>query len=344
MVTAQTQAPDFEQKWLRALENHLSKWMGDQRGSLKTLYLGGGTPSLISPKGIASVRELIEKYYDWNVEEWTIECNPESLSREKLLALHSIGVNRLSVGVQTFIPEQLRRLERLATFEHIEKILGDVQNIFKNFSIDLMIGIADQTSDSLEQDLEKIRKLRPPHLSVYILTLDEDHKMRVMPSISARLADDELVSKFYNRVCDFLGEMNYEHYEISNFAQPGFRSRHNSNYWNAECSYLGLGPGAHSYLRAADRRIRFENIKDPNAWNAHPIGFENFETLDAEQQRLENLYLKLRTQQPVAESQVDQSFLKECLRNDWARTHDKMVFLTRAGWLIMESLAARLII
>lgn len=294
-------------------------------------------------EGLRNLRNLVERFYEWNVKEWTIECNPETLTRPRLEAMREIGINRLSLGVQTFNPKQLRRLERLATYEHIEKILVDVQNLFTNFSVDLMIGIPDQTLDGLNEDLERISKLRPPHLSVYLLTLDANHKLKTKVSIAPRIANDELASEMYLKVCESLERLGYDHYEVSNFAQPGFQSQHNSNYWNPARGYLGLGPGAHGYLCLKDRRVRYENFKDVSNWATHQIGFNETETLTADQIRIEDLYLRLRTRKPVMVHEVDEAFAVTVSKTGLLQISNDTIKMTRRGWLVIESLAARLI-
>jgi oxygen-independent coproporphyrinogen-3 oxidase len=146
--------------------------------------------------------------------------------------------------------------------------------------------------EELERDLETLKQWNPPHISAYLLTLNEDHILRTHPAMKNRLADDDLAEKLYLRLCEVLRERGYEHYETSNFARPGFRSFHNSNYWNPESSYLGLGPGAHGYF--ADLGLRYQTLKDPMEWMSSKSGVGSVEKLDAEQQSLEKFYLHLR--------------------------------------------------
>jgi len=339
---------DANSRWLDAIEKHLSCFfLGDhERVSLRTLYLGGGTPSLLSISELEQLLRILAAHFEIsNTTEFTMESNPENLKPDYIQNLRNIGVNRLSIGIQTKIPSQLKRLERLSTARHIESVVNSVSQAFQNFSLDFMIGIPDQTMETLGEDLEFIAAVHPPHLSAYLLTLGEDHKWKSQSVMSNRLASDGLASEMYARVCEFLEEnLGYEHYEVSNFGQPGFQSRHNTNYWNTKSGYLAFGPGAHGYLETqSGERLRFEMLRDPARWVENPHGFSWIESLDSKQQNLEYLYLGLRTRKPILKTHFSSFDLEKFLENGWAIADKDVVTLTNQGWLLIESIAERLL-
>jgi oxygen-independent coproporphyrinogen-3 oxidase len=273
--------------------------------------------------------------------EVTIECNPESLTEEKVSGFKSAGINRISLGVQSFQDVQLRRLERLATRRHLQSSLEWIQKYFSNYSVDLMLGLPDQTEALFEMDLKEILQLNPPHLSAYVLTLSEDHVWKTAESMKSRMVGDDRVEKFYLQLISELRGRGFEQYEVSNFAKPGFQSVHNTNYWDVESSYLGLGPGAHGYLG----KVRYESTRDPNDWMKSPHGIGSFEVLTREQQDLEKFYMELRTRKPAkiqdfrsaAIAALQQAGLIEI------RPSEGVFTLTDRGWLLMESVAERLL-
>ncbi len=339
--------PQFEQRFIDAISRDL-RLCGSipaQRVPLNSLYLGGGTPSLLSVKGLEHLKSLLDHYYEGlgtKTCEWTLEANPETLSEDKLRAFKTLGINRLSVGVQSFSEVQLKRLERLATREHLHKSLSAVSNTFENFSVDLMIGIPEQTFDLLKSDLEELMKYDPPHISVYLLTLSDDHKWLHHPAMKDRMVEAEVAADFYEFVCRYLKERGYRHYEVSNFSKPGFESRHNSMYWTGRDSYMGLGPGAHGFLVGDGAVQRYEVERDWHKWLlGESISW--IETLSAEQRELEDFYFRLRTRQPIKipkEAGAIQELMNEGLAE---RREASEVVLTDRGWLMMESVAARLV-
>jgi oxygen-independent coproporphyrinogen-3 oxidase len=348
VVSAQKSPAHFEELWVQTISRHLEHWAREPGAteSLRSLYLGGGTPSLLSAKSIQKIIMLFDPLYVRGEDfEFTIECNPENLSAEYLRELRGLGVNRVSLGIQTTLPGQLRRLERLATHKNIFDAIENTAMHFKNFSLDLMIGIPDQTLETLETDLAYIKTVQPPHVSVYLLTIDSQHKWNVAPSTKHRLATPELAAQYYERVCEMLRNEGYIHYEVSNFAKPGFESRHNQNYWDAESHYLGMGPGAHGYLKTeSGERVRYECERDLVAWAKSSDGIAEQETLSLEQMRLERLYLMLRSGKVIDAKDVDRQKLAKFIQDGLAIQSGAGISLTERGWLLMEAVSAELII
>lgn len=240
-----------------------------QGAPVTTVYFGGGTPSRLTPDQIGQVIECIGTEYGLeNLQELTVECNPDDVTSDYLSALRALGVNRISMGVQTFNNDLLRFLGRRHS---ANQAIGAVQAChdagIHNVSIDLMYGLPGQTPAIQQQDLETATSLNVQHISSYCLSFEEGSPLdrmrrenRVVPT------DDDTCASMYDRMCSHLRSAGFEHYEISNFCKPGYHSRHNSSYWDGT-PYMGIGAGAHSY----NGRSRQWN---PNDIDAYMSGIE----------------------------------------------------------------------
>jgi oxygen-independent coproporphyrinogen-3 oxidase len=334
--------PQFDAAWLEGLKRHLPP---EQKGAeLKSLYLGGGTPSLIEEPVFQELFGTLRNFFKWHPEiEISLEVNPEDISEQKLEFFRGQGVNRLSVGVQSFSAQELRRLERMATLEALEQRLGLLGKFFDNYSFDLMFGIPDQNRESLEQSLSRIFSFSPPHVSIYLLTIAEDHKWRRSERIKPLLVSEEVCATMYEWICDRMKEQGYHHYEVSNFAKPGFESRHNQIYWDPQKSYLALGPGAHGYS-SGDQKIRYENYSSIRDWAESPNGIKDIEILDAEQQNLESAYLKLRTRKALEESRLNPEALKNFIAEGLVEKSAQGVQVTEKSWILLDGIASKLLL
>lgn len=280
--------------------------------------------------------------------EITVEANPETITAGYLKGLRHLGVNRLSIGIQTTRPSQLRRLERLSTRDKIFEAVDLALKYFENVNLDLMIGIPEQTEENLFDDLEFISKTKPQHMSVYILTLEPDHIWYKSKVLSSQLADAETVERLYVSAINFLTTLGYEHYEVSNFAQPGFASKHNKNYWDTQSSYLALGPGAHGYLEGVDgKRWRTVNHRSIEKFFQSQSGLESFECLTTDQRQLEELYMRLRTRVPLSSEDLGISQYERraeaLIDSGLAVSMRGGLVLTDRGWLLMEKVAEYLV-
>lgn len=229
----------------------------DVHGPLTTLYIGGGTPSVL---GIDNLHRLIERA-GLPECELTVECNPEDVTPEFAARLAAIGVNRVSMGVQTFSDERLRFLNRRHSSAQAERAVGNLRMAgITNVSIDLIYGFPGQTLQEWEADLTRGLGLNPSHLSAYALSYENGTVLCDMCSRGdVTELDEELLRAMYERLLELTALEGLEHYEISNFALPGFRSLHNSNYWNAT-PYIGIGAGAHSY-DGVSRSWNIDNVR-----------------------------------------------------------------------------------
>lgn len=210
-----------------------------------TIYIGGGTPSSLSHPQLRRLFEMLPIGPD--IEEFTIELNPEDVNGELIGLLKEYGVNRVSMGIQSLCDSELRSIGRRHTAGTAIQAATLLQRSFANTSFDLMFGLPGQTLDSWKHSVEGILALRPAHISAYSLMLEENTLLyRRVKKGEVLIPSQETNSEMYQVLCDSLATAGYRHYEISNFALPGFESLHNSNYWNFT-PYVGLGASAHSF-------------------------------------------------------------------------------------------------
>jgi oxygen-independent coproporphyrinogen-3 oxidase len=232
--------------------------------TLKTIYIGGGTPSLLPDECFTQLfRCLMDNFNLSSNIEITVEANPGTIDKKKINTLLSLGVNRLSIGIQSFNDKELKTLGRIHTADDALRSIELIKDArMSNFSIDLMYGIPGQTMDSWKKSISKAIELSPAHISTYELTLEENTPLyELIQSDEMEMPDEELILEMYNHVIDYLTFCGYEHYEVSNFALPGQRCIHNLNYWERG-EYLGVGAGAHSFVKG----VRSNNIKDVNSY------------------------------------------------------------------------------
>lgn len=227
-------------------------WLGD--APVRTLYLGGGTPSQLGDENIRLLLEAVGQRFDLStVEEITMEANPDDIREGQDWG----RVNRISMGVQSMVDEELAMLNRRHNAQQVHQAVATLRNIgIGNISLDLMYGLPRQTLESWAYSIDQLLKLKPEHISAYNLSVEEGTRLyNKVQKGELTPADDELCLQMAALLRDRLKAAGYEQYEISNYCLPGFHSRHNSSYWN-QTPYLGLGPGAHSY---DGRRLRTWN-------------------------------------------------------------------------------------
>lgn len=239
------------------LDRLREEWQARKVADVRTLYFGGGTPSMLFLTEITEITEILGRP---KVEEWTIECNPEDMSEEWLRGIKSLGVSRLSIGVQSLNDEELRWMERRHSAEEAKQAVVNARKAgFENISVDVIFGLPGQTIESLRSTIEGVLGLGIEHISVYSLMFEEGSKITMK---NVQPIDEEVAAEMYRLICDKLAAAGYEHYEISNWAKPGFRARHNYGYWTGE-PYMGLGPAAHSFDGHA---VRQANVANTPKW------------------------------------------------------------------------------
>jgi len=229
-------------------------------GELNTIYIGGGTPTILPDECFKQLLTCIQNNYSLSPSpEITVEANPGTIDKSKIDTMLSLGVNRLSIGVQSFNDAELKTLGRIHTSDEALRAIELVKNSgINNFSIDLIYGIPGKTLDSWKKTVSKAVGLSPAHISSYELTPEKDTPLyRLIQSNVIKMPDEELILEMYGYAIDYLESKGYEHYEISNFALHGFKCLHNLNYWDRG-EYISAGAGAHSFIKG----FRSKNTDD----------------------------------------------------------------------------------
>ena len=263
-----------EDRYLDALIRDVEKSLPEVWGRpVETVFFGGGTPSLLSPEGLDRLLTTLRTLLP--VRPWaeiTLEANPGTFEQARFRAYRDAGVNRLSLGIQSFNPRHLEAIGRIHDDREARQAAEAARDIFDNLNLDLMYALPGQTQDDLEQDLDTALSQAPDHLSCYHLTLEPNTAFAAAPPV---LPDDDLAAAMQARVEARLAAAGFEHYETSAYAQPGKACAHNLNYWLFG-DYLGIGAGAHSKLSFHDRILRQARPKLPReymdwALSEHPL-------------------------------------------------------------------------
>ena len=285
--------PAFVKAVCKELEVRREEANNDRRAHydfINTIYWGGGTPSCLPVKAIAQIFDTIQKHYQIAPDaEITLEANPDDIEPQFITEIKELSINRFSLGVQTFNNNQLHFLGRRHTGENARKAVMTIAEAgFENISIDLIYSLPQQTLKDWEIDVNTALELPIKHLSAYSLMYEEGTRLTALRNRGIiEETEDELSVALFNSLIDRTTTAGFEHYEISNFALSGYRSRHNSSYWN-NSPYIGIGPGAHSFDGKYSRRCNKENLMTYSCNPGHPP--HSIEKLnDAE--RCEGLYL-----------------------------------------------------
>lgn len=290
----------------------MSKHGLEQKYVIKTIYIGGGTPSSIDELYIINILQKIkENFQIKNDAEITIEVNPGTVNKEKLETYREIGINRLSIGLQAVQDEILKSIGRIHTFKDFENTYKYAREVgFNNINVDLMINLPNQTLDNVKESVKAILNLKPEHISVYSLILEEDTKLyEMVKSKQVALEPEEVERQMYWYVKETLEKYKYIQYEISNFAKSGFQSQHNIDCWNQE-EYIGVGIAASSFIE----NKRYSNISNLEEYMDNiESGMPNKnlildEVLDFESKMNEFMMLGLRTIQGVNIKKFEQKF------------------------------------
>jgi oxygen-independent coproporphyrinogen-3 oxidase len=329
---------------IRALEREGAFVLDD---ALDTLYVGGGTPSLLGAQAMEGLLTLIgEERLRHSEIEWTAEANPESFTQEVAKGWRCAGVNRISLGIQSFHAPSLQWMGRLhgaagaRSAVQIARAEG-----FTNLSVDLIFGLPAHLARNWERDLDEMFSLEPDHVSLYGLSAESATPLgRAVAEGCETLPAEDQYEQEYLLAVDRLAEAGYEAYEVSNFARPGFASRHNSVYWSGE-PYVGLGNGAHSYRHP----VRRWNLRDWDAYRAGTEGpgppVDDEEELDAGKVRLERIWLGLRTRRGISLRDLPSAARDRAARweeSALAVAEGNVLRLTPRGWLVMDRLTVEL--
>jgi oxygen-independent coproporphyrinogen-3 oxidase len=334
------------QRFCEALVHELEAHVQNRRLVPMTIYFGGGTPTALTTGQLEFVLGGFRDDVDLSeLIEWTIEANPGSVSASKAAVVHRLGINRISLGVQSWDNDLLKLLGR----EHDAKQAEESFQVFRragfsNINVDLMFGLPGQTIDQWKQTLERTIALGPEHVSTYCLTYEEDTEFFLRHARGEFRQDSDADAEFFEMTMSMLEAAGYEHYEISNYARPGFQSAHNRGYWTG-ADYLGMGPSAFSTVGMT----RSQNVSDFRCYtdavlsNRNAIG--STEQLTEEMKRTERIALLLRTDVGADAHLLDpfpdktREFMDRGLLR---KTKDRFV-LTRAGKALADSVAAEFV-
>lgn len=345
---------------------------------IDTIYFGGGTPSLLSNEELKILLEKIYTNYQVSANaEITLEANPDDITATLLTEWKNAGINRLSIGVQSFRDQDLRWMNRAHSALQSFESLKTAQNKgFNNISIDLIYGLPDFPNEIWQQNVQQALALNIPHLSCYALTVEPKTALEnFIHSGKSKPVDPDLQSAQFLLLMDWLKSAGFEHYEISNFAKPGFRSRHNSSYWQGK-PYFGFGPSAHSFdgdktrwwnvannelylghkqFAMSNERLTIDNGKQLKAESSKP-GNYNYEVLTPDQQLNEYIMISLRTMEGIDLDKLKTKCMTDALfqatlkkAEAWKAT-DKIIILnnsiqlTNEGKLFADGIAADLFV
>ncbi len=342
--------------FLASLEREITLRSQDPRltGGFDTVFFGGGTPSLLSPSDIKNVLTSLSRRFEiLPAAEVTLETNPGTVDAGKLKKFRAAGINRLSVGVQSFHEDDLRFLTRIHSADEAKACVNNARAAgFDNVSIDLIFSLPGQTLERWESNLRQAVELKPTHLSCYSLIVEPSTPLaRLVETKQVTPLGPEVDNALYQFTIEFLAKNGYEQYEVSNFAQPGYISRHNDHYWH-HTNYVGFGPSAHSFWNGT-RWWNIANIVNYMHWidgGRLPLGGE--ETLTPDQLREEEIYLGLRS------SGIDvagfkkrhnrdllneqRSIVDELLRSRLAILDGQKLRLTPKGYSLCDEISLRL--
>ena len=287
------------------------------QNSVSTIFFGGGTPSLFDPKSIDKMIKKVGEYTNLSEDvEISIEINPKTVNLEKISHFKDIGINRVSLGIQSFSERKLKFYGRLNSPEEGKEVLRDVSNSgFKNFNIDLIYGSAGESLDELERDIDISLEFNMTHMSAYCLTIEDGTRFGNMYKKGLlRLPGDNLLSEMFTLTNKLLTQNGFEHYEISNFCKLGYECRHNLIYWKCE-NYIGFGAGAHSHTnneRCSLWGKRWANLKNPKkymeAMKNNRTAHEFTEILTREESLTDTLIMGLRLKNGLEVKQIEKKY------------------------------------
>lgn len=297
-------------QYCQALKEEIKR-TGDQAEGIgvRSVFIGGGTPSILEAEQITEIMTCIRNNFSIEKNaEITIESNPGTLNAEKLNCYHELGINRLSIGLQSTDDDCLRRLGRIHTFQEFEKNYEQARKSgFQNINIDLMSGLPGQSLRGYEDTLNRVTELKPEHISSYSLIIEEGTPFYKSDSVLQQLPDEDTERKMYERTKEILAQQGYERYEISNYARQGRECIHNLGYWE-QVPYLGMGLGASSFYNGA----RFSNERNFRKYLSTPyLPFEHREDyvqVSREEQMEDTMIFGLRKMKGISVSEFEREF------------------------------------
>jgi oxygen-independent coproporphyrinogen-3 oxidase len=336
---------DLKPRYQRALLGEADLWRRDWAGErVGSIFLGGGTPTTIDPVDLEELLVSLRERFDVTADaEVTIEANPDTVDAVLLEALRAIGYGRLSMGAQSFDPAVLASLERVHSPDSVRRAFAEARTAgHDNVNLDLIYGAHGETVEGWERTLRETISLGPEHVSAYALTVEPATPLGHQVARGERPAPDpDVQADMFQVACALLGEAGYVHYEVSNWALPGYECRHNLGYWRRR-PYLGLGAGAHSFRG----ETRWWNTRPPEEYLAtvergeRPIGGR--ERLEPSDAYLEEVFLRLRTFEGVPASWIEAAVAEPFLEGSLLAERDGALVPTERGMLLLNELVLAL--
>lgn len=334
IAVAQTHKID---QYIDCLEKEIKAY---QAKEIQSVYLGGGTPSMFSCEQLIRLMNIVRKNFKLHEScEITMEANPEGIAEEKVRVMKDLGVNRISLGVQSLNDRYLKFLGRkhdstqaVRAYEILRK------EKFTNINLDLMYAFPSQTQEELEHDVRSIAALGSEHLSLYTLTIEPHSRFYAN---AVKLDDEEKIAQGYLSIMRWLREYGFQQYEVSNFSKKGFQCRHNKNYW-AGGRYLGLGMGAHGFIE----NRRYWNSSKLQGYLEDPLKPEGFEDLDENTIRIEKLIFGLRMNEGVDQKLIladKKDAIERLIREGFLEITEDRLMVTDQGRLVLDEIAVRLV-
>ena len=327
------------------LKDKIKYWSEKAKRDVATVYFGGGTPSVLGADRLCDILDFIK--FNLNIQnnaEITVEVNPDSAKTIDFEKMYACGFNRISMGMQTAVEDELRLLGRIHSIDDAKTSVERAKSAgFNNISLDLMMGIPNQTIESLEKSISFCADCKVTHISSYILKIEENTPFYKVQN-KLKLADDDMQAEMYLKAVEMLDSLGYKQYEISNFAKHVYESRHNTNYWRCG-EYIGIGPSAHSFFEGK----RFFYSRSMDDFNNNKLSFEG--TGGDEE---EFIMLSLRLKSGLNYSEFEEKFgytlpsyiikkAKEYEKYGYTNVTDKSISFTPKGFLVSNSIISELI-
>jgi len=322
-------------------------WRG---GRLRSLYFGGGTPSLMPPERLVEMIDKIKRRFEFPQDiEITLEANPGAIDRDAFTSFRAVGVNRLSIGAQSFDDEELKFLGRIHSSQDVVDTVKSARSVgFDNLSLDIIYGLPGQTVDSFSSSIQRALDLGINHLSTYALTIESGTEFAHAVRIGRiETPDPDRAAEQYLALCKIMRDAGFDHYELTNFARPGHQSIHNWTYWR-RLPYLGLGVSAHSF----DGRKRWWNTRGIEQYgyylDAGSLPLDGEEMLNDTESQEEEVYLNLRADYGLKlESALiltSQATLDGLIQDDFLYLADEKLHVPEEKWLLLDEIVLRLLI
>ncbi len=319
-------SPEVREAYINKLISEIASYEKREKIKVDTIFFGGGTPSLLLPGELEKITSQIQKTFDTSgVTEFTLELNPKTASLERLSYFRSVGVNRISIGLQSIHENELKILGRIHNFEDFKSAYLDVLSAgIDNVSVDVMYGIPNQTKESFEKTLDTLIGFAPNHVSAYGLIVEEGTPF-FLNRASYKFPSEDEECDMYCLACDKLASAGYSHYEISNYAREGFRSKHNLKYWT-DSEYIGVGVSAYSYYNGR-RYGNSRNIREYLSPDAKQ--YISGEVISRDDEKYEFAMLALRLSDGISLDEYKKRFGEDFI----SKREEKIDFYVKGGYI-----------